>query len=150
MGAAVVLEDHRRRGVNAGKRRIADRRDPRRHAKHQARERDRVYAKVQQGPAAQFRREQPELRILGEPLPVLGGQVHDIAERSRGEDLTHPRNVRQEARPHRFHEERSLVARGVDHLARLGGVHGERLLDQHGLTRVDREQRGVVMAGVRR
>ncbi len=40
--------------------------------------------------------------------------------------------------------------RGVDHLARLGGVHGERLLGEHGLTRVDREQRGVVMAGVRR
>jgi len=33
--------------------------------------------------------------------------------------------------------------RGVDHLARLGGVHGERLLGEHGLTRVDREQRGV-------
>jgi hypothetical protein len=58
--------------------------------------------------------------------------------------------VRQEPRPHCFHEERSGAARGVDHLARLGGVDGGRLLGEHGLTRADREQRGVVMAGVRR
>ena len=50
----------------------------------------------------------------------------------------------------RFCRARHVSARGVDHLARLGGVHGERLLGEHGLTRVDREQRGVVMAGVRR
>ena len=107
VGAAAVLEDHRRRGVNAGKRRIADRCDPRRRAKHQARERDGVDAKVQQGPAAQFRREQPE--------PPDPGRTTARARRSGirhrraffGEDLTHPRNVRQEARPHRFHEERS-------------------------------------------
>src|SRR5262249_18685957 len=57
--------------------------------------RDRVDAQVQQGPAAQLPREQPEPRIGGEPLAVLGGQVDDIAERFGGEDLAHPRDVRQ-------------------------------------------------------
>jgi len=86
VGAAVVLEDHRRRGVSAGKRRMADRGDPRRPARHQARERDRVYAKVQQGPAAQFRREQPELRIGGRTTARArrSGRRHRRASGRRG------------------------------------------------------------------
>ena len=101
-------------------------------------------------PPPEFRSEQPEVRVLGEPLPVVGGHGDDVAERAARPATADTCDVRQEPRPHGLHREQLALPGHGDDLARLGGVHRERLLDQHRLARPQGEHRVVAMHRVRR
>ena len=90
------------------------------------------------------------LRVLLEPLAVVGDDVDDLAQRAVGQQPPDLAHVREEARPHRLHQEELALPRLGDELHRLGGVHRERLLAQHVLARAQGEQRVLVVHRVRR
>jgi hypothetical protein len=145
-----MAEQDRGRRVDAGEGGIGERHDPVRRAEHHRGERDRIDPEVEQRAPAQLGREQAEVAVLGEPLPVIGAHGGDLAQRALREQPPDLHDPRQEAGPHRLHEEQALGAGGGDQLLRLGGVHRERLLDQHRLARAQREQRVRVVHRVRR
>src|SRR5690606_18158913 len=58
-------------------------------------------------------------------------------------------HVRQEARPHRLHDEDAALAGGGEDLPRLGGATGEGLLDEDVLAGLDRLERVRAVLAVR-
>ena len=92
---------------------------------------------------------QPRHLVGGEQLPVVGSDGLDRAERAVCQQLADDVGARQEPRPHRLHDG-DLTAAGGDHNpAGLLGVAGERLLHQHVLACLDRQQCLVSVLAVR-
>jgi hypothetical protein len=113
---AVVAEQDRGLGVDAGEGRVGQREHARRLAQHHRRERHGVDPEVEQRAAAQLGREQAVRAILGEPLGVVRVDRHDLAQRAIREQPLDLAHVRQKARPHRLHQEQPTLARLRDQL----------------------------------
>ena len=141
VGAALVAEQDRGLGVDAGERGVGDRLHAVRRAQHHRRERHRVDAEVEQRAAAELGREQPVRRVLREPLAVVGDDRDDLAQRAVGEQPPDPRMCGRK-RAHIASIRKTPRGRGLgDQRLGLGGVHRERLLDQHALPASQRQQR---------
>ena len=119
-------------------------------AEHEVGEGDGVDAEVEQRAAREVGLRQPGRAVGVEALPVVGEDGDDVADEPGLDDVAHDVVVRQEAAPHRLHDEQAPCLRGEHHLARLGGVAREGLLDEHGLARLEGEQGVVAVLRVRR
>ena len=119
-------------------------------AEEQVGEGERVDALVERRAAA----------VHGVPEPVAGiahreperrREVPRLADRPVGEQFRDAADGRIEAHPHRLHEEDAAVPGERDELLRLGRVHRERLLEQHGRAVLDRAtgELGVAVVGRR-
>ena len=106
-----VLEQHARLGLDAGRPDRSGHLDPNRITEHHLGERDRVDPEIQDRPAADV--------FVPEPVPLVqladesevGGDRPHLADRTVGDQLADPPDDRQEARPHRFHDEHAPLAR---------------------------------------
>ncbi len=76
-------------------------------------------------------------RVRTEPLAEVGLEGADLAQPPFRDERAHPDDVREEAGPHRLHQEGPAGSRGSDQVTRPSGVGRERLLDQDGLAGVD-------------
>ena len=81
---------------------------------------------------------------------MVCGHGDDVAEQPLREPVADDGHVWQEPGPHRLHGEEPTLPRHPEDLAGLGGVHRERLLDQHVLAGPQREDCVVVVHRVRR
>ncbi len=81
---------------------------------------------------------------------MVGDERPQLAQRPGGQQLADPDHVRHPPGPHRLEHHELLRGREVDELLRLCGVQREGLLEQHVLARVQRENRVVVVVGMRR
>jgi len=109
---------------------------------HEPGEPEPVHAHVQSHTAAELRAEEPVLRVVLGNLPsdVRRCEV-DVPEFVARENLRQDPELRQIARPHRFHDEDAGLFASTSDPRGLGGVDTERLLDQNRFPRVDGQQR---------
>ena len=83
------------------------------------------------------------------PEAELGVEHAHLADGPGGQPFPHLDHPRDEARPHRLHQEQLARARRGDHLLGLAGVEGERLFAQHRLARLQGEQGVLAVERVR-
>ena len=76
-----------------------------------------------------------------EPLTHVGEHHPRLAEDTVGEQLANDVEAGQEQAPHRLHAEHAGTRRRVTDLPCLTGIQPDRLLDEHVLAGLDREQR---------
>ncbi len=67
--------------------------------------------------------------IWGRGEAEVGENHRDATEEAVGEDLADDVRLRQVPRPHRLHDEHARCPTHLGHRPRLGGGHGDRLLD---------------------
>ena len=93
--------------------------------------------------------EQPLRGIEAGAEAELGVEHAHLADGPGGQPFPHLDHPRDEARPHRLHQEQLSRARRGDHLLGLAGVEGERLFAQHRLARLQGEQGVLAVERVR-
>ena len=108
-----------------------------------------VDADVEQAAAAQAGVEQPLRGIEAGAEAELGVEHAHLADGPGGQPFPHFDHPRDEARPHRLHQEQLPRARRRDHLLGLAGVEGERLFAKHRFARLQGEQGVIAVERVR-
>ena len=73
-----------------------------------------------------------------------------VTDRALGNEFARTDHGGDVARPHRFHQEHSLLAGHADDRLSLLGVHGEGLLAQDGLALLEEQDAVVLVEGMRR
>ena len=118
---------------------------------HERAELHRIDAQVEQRTAALFEVEVPVGRDHRAAPAEVRFHQERLANPSLAEDVSQRVVRRQEARPHRLHDEATRVGGSSDDLVGLHGVERERLLAEHVLARSQEEHRiGGVTGGGRR